>query len=177
LNIIARARADDPAARYADADAFRRALVDATSDATRPHNLTVAPAMVAPRTTPSRPARRPARRVVPAATAQRLPARTVAWAAALTLALLLLVGGGLVAPRVISRDPAAPAAAAAAAPNLTGMTFAQALDVCAARGLTVERVDVVYGPGPLNQVVDQTPAPGKPLHAGDAIQLVVRTGR
>jgi beta-lactam-binding protein with PASTA domain len=101
----------------------------------------------------------------------------VALAAAWALALLLLVGGGLIAPRVISRDAAAPVAAGTSMPALTGMSFAEALDTCAKQGIYVERVDVVYGPGPLNQVVDQTPAPGQALHDGDTVSLVVRTGR
>lgn len=179
--VIRRARAHDPSERYADAAAFRAALAAARAPAARTRH--VPPRAAAPRATeePPRPAnaapilRRPAPRNRRAANGSQ---RLAAAAAAIALALLLIVVGGVIAPRIIAGDPP-PAAAATTMPDLTNQTFGAAIEQLAAQGLTVERVDVVYGPGPLNQIVEQSPAPGRPLTSSDQIRirLVVRTGR
>jgi hypothetical protein len=173
--LVTRARSLDPAERFPDADAFRSALRDVTPRSVLPRAAT--PSIPTRADPPGRPAQRLARRPPVPRHPQRVSARAVAMVAALLLAILLAAGGGLVAPRIISRDAGAPAAAAASMPDLTGMSFGQAADACAARKLTIERIDVVYGPGPLNQVVEQSPAPGATLRAGDTVRLVVRTGR
>lgn len=101
--------------------------------------------------------------------------------AAGVVGLLLLLASGIVLRQVISIDPVAPGppsvAAAIEMPNVQGETFAVAIDSLSERGIVVERVDVIYGPGPLNQVVTQTPAPGATIGDDDPVTLVVRTGR
>ena len=101
--------------------------------------------------------------------------------AAGVVGLLLLLASGIVLRQVISIDPVAPGppsvAAAIEMPNVQGETFAVAIDSLSERGIVVERVDVIYGPGPLNQVVTQTPAPGATIGDDDPVTLVVRTRR
>jgi tRNA A-37 threonylcarbamoyl transferase component Bud32 len=98
--------------------------------------------------------------------------------AALVVALLIVFAGSVI---VRNNGPvvpgAAPAAAAVEMPDVRGGTFGEAIEQLAEGGLTVTRVDVVYGPGPLNQVVAQEPLPGLEVTEGTEIVLVVRTGR
>ena len=92
--------------------------------------------------------------------------------------LLLLLLAGLVLRQIISIETVSspPAAAAIDMPNVQGVTFVAAIESLSERGLIVERVDVIYGPGPINQVVAQNPAPGATIDDDDPVTLVVRTG-
>ena len=183
--VVERARALDPGERHADAASFRDALAAAASErgVVATGMLPDGPLRVRPpRTTMSQAT--PARARRPVAAAPSLTPRGLrrsrlsATVAALGLALLLTLTGGVVAPRVISNGaPASPAVAAALMPDVTGQTVGAAVEQLAGRGLTVERVDVVYGSGPLNQVIMQVPAPGQELGPREAIVLIVRTGR
>jgi serine/threonine-protein kinase len=204
--IIARARARDPRARYADAAAFRAALdaVAARDTLSRyPQPLDAAPTLAV------RVVQRPARVIAPSpngtiqvpavagqpavsagvirAISVPLPSRVdqrrrVPWIAAavvcgllLLLAVAAIVGDGADDGQLDAG--AEPAAAAFALPDVQGQSFEDAIGVLVERGLAVERVEVVYGPGPLNQVVAQDPAPGEDVARGDDVTLVVRTGR
>lgn len=106
-------------------------------------------------------------------------ARTRAIAALLALVVLV----GLVAVEAMSTDSAPVTsgppgiATVVEMPAVDGMQFADAIEQLAQQGITVTRVDVIYGPGPLNQVVAQEPASGQVLEAGQDVTLVVRTGR
>lgn len=95
--------------------------------------------------------------------------------------VLLMLMVGIVLREIVSIDRAtpgpAPVAAAVDMPNVEGQTFAAALATLIEQGLVVERVDVIYGPGPVNQVVEQDPAAGEPIDDEETITLVVRTGR
>ena len=95
--------------------------------------------------------------------------------------LLLLIVTTTVLRQIISVDQATtgsrPVAAAIAMPNVEGQTLATAVSRLTEQGLVVERVDVIYGPGPINQVVVQHPAAGVTVGEDEPITLVVRTGR
>ncbi len=101
--------------------------------------------------------------------------------AAAILGLLLLLASGIVLRQVVSIAPVVPGPPAAAAaiemPNVQGETLAGAFESLSERGIVVERVDVIFGPGPLNQVVTQNPDPGATIGDDDLVTLVVRTGR
>ncbi|MDQ3548161.1 MAG: serine/threonine protein kinase [Chloroflexota bacterium] len=101
--------------------------------------------------------------------------------AAAILGLLLLLASGIVLRQVVSIAPVVPGPPAAAAaiemPNVQGETLAGAIESLSERGIVVERVDVIFGPGPLNQVVTQNPDPGATIGDDDLVTLVVRTGR
>jgi len=186
--VIARARSHDPARRYPDAAAFKEAVL-ATSDPAQARQAvpsTVAHARLVP-TAPADARVIRARTQSTRAAGRRTPLaglmRSRVWrspavmlVAAVVLALLL--GGALLLPRLLDGKPGtAPVAAAVAMPDVRDQSFGAALEGLAQQGLHVERVDVVYGPGPLNQVVAQEPEPGTAMHAGDEVVLIVRTGR
>jgi serine/threonine-protein kinase len=111
----------------------------------------------------------------------RPQSRAGSLAVAFGLAVVITALATLLVRDVITVAPAEPgmepAIAAAQMPDLEGVNFAAAIDALTERGLIVERVEVVYGPGPLNQVVAQAPEPGANVDSEDEITLVVRTGR
>ena len=88
---------------------------------------------------------------------------------------------GFVLREIVSIDQPtpgpAPVAAAFDMPNVEGQTLETALATLAEQGIVVERVDVIYGPGPINQVVEQNPAAGVPMSDGVRVTLVIRTAR
>lgn len=95
--------------------------------------------------------------------------------------LLVLFAGGIALRQIVSTASVPtgppPAAAAAEMPLVEGQTLATAIESLRGLGIVVERVDVIDGPGPVNQVVAQDPAPGSPIGDGDRVTLVVRRGR
>jgi hypothetical protein len=187
-DIVARARHDDPARRYADAADFKRALVRAGCAPDPAEDRVIATVTRPVRVAAARPAAPVVqRRVRPAdsgaprqaarrgrvTTWQRHPRHYVAFVIA-CVAVLLLVG--LVLPRVTENSPgAAPAAAATTMPDVRAQTLNLAVERLAQQGLRVTRVEVIYGPGPPNQVVAQQPEPGTDID-DDEIVLIVRTG-
>jgi serine/threonine-protein kinase len=91
---------------------------------------------------------------------------------------LLLLLAGVVIQEIVSIESAAPGpapvAAAVSMPDVEGQSLATALATLTEQGLIVKRVDVVYSPGPTNQIIAQEPAAGASIGEGDSISLVVR---
>ncbi|HUG14946.1 MAG TPA: protein kinase [Thermomicrobiales bacterium] len=113
---------------------------------------------------------------------ERAHGRSVVRAAALVAIALAVVLGLVIANATFTGttpstiDPPG-ANAAVEMPDVSGMTFAAAIEQLSEREIGVSRVDVVYGPGPLNQVVAQEPPAGQQLTGEEVVTLVVRTGR
>jgi beta-lactam-binding protein with PASTA domain len=103
------------------------------------------------------------------------PSRTLV--AAIVLAIVVAVAGAFVLQDIVSLGGSTTVAAAVEMPDLRDQTFGSAIEALADEGITVDRVDVVYGPGPLNQIVAQQPAAGTQVSDADNVVLVVRTGR
>jgi serine/threonine-protein kinase len=103
------------------------------------------------------------------------PSRTLV--AAIVLAIVVAVAGAFVLQDIVSLGGTTTVAAAVEMPDLRDQTFGSAIEALADEGITVDRVDVVYGPGPLNQIVAQQPAAGTQVSDADNVVLVVRTGR
>ena len=99
--------------------------------------------------------------------------------AAGSVGLLVLFLSVSLLNRLISTETVAPGPSSASAaiemPDVVGQSFAAAIERLSDNGLTVERVEVIYGPGPLNQVVAQTPSPGEAIDSGDSVTLIVPT--
>jgi eukaryotic-like serine/threonine-protein kinase len=112
---------------------------------------------------------------------QSEPKRLATRIAAVCVGVLLLLLIGTVLREIVSIDQTtpgpAPVAAAIDMPDVEGQTIATALATLAEQGLVIERVDVIYGPGPINQVVEQNPTAGEPIDERETVTLVVRTGR
>jgi hypothetical protein len=72
----------------------------------------------------------------------------------------------------------APVIAAVEMPAVEGQSLAMAVDTLSGLGIDVDRVDVIYEPGPSNQIVAQVPEPGTTLSDDDVkVTLVVRANR
>ncbi len=95
--------------------------------------------------------------------------------------LMVLLMVGAVLRDIVSIDSAAsgpvPVAAASDMPNVEGQTFATAIATLAEQGIVVERVDVIYSPGPANKVVAQHPPAGAPVSDDNSVTLVVRANQ
>jgi eukaryotic-like serine/threonine-protein kinase len=205
--IIVRARAQDPVARYADASEFLEALesapdvisrnadVDSYSDANavtthvpveRDYLVDAEKTMradtvvaVVPHEPALSPGHSPDRTQLDRDRSER---RSVFRARAILGVVLALILGVLIVDTTFNESaPAAlgspDAMAMVEMPDVSGMTFADAVEVLSESGIVVSRVDVVYGPGPLNEVVAQSPAVGQVLDGSETVTLVVRTGR
>jgi serine/threonine-protein kinase len=186
--VIARAREADPTRRFADAAAFRRALLNAggrpVTGEDRLLASTVGPARaVTPRPPASArgPSTRPgtARRMSPPEwlrTLARYPRASIVLVA--VCLAIVLAAGALLVPLPFGDAPgSSPAVAAATMPDLRAQNLSAATEQLAQLGLTVARVEVIYVPGPRDHVVSQVPEPGAEIGDGDAIVLIVRGGR
>lgn len=98
-----------------------------------------------------------------------------------TIGLLLLLAGGIILRPLFANETVAPgppsAIAAIEMPNVQGQTFGDAIQTLSDLDIVVERIDVIYGPGPNNQVVAQHPSPGDSIDNDDPVTLVIRTTR
>lgn len=97
------------------------------------------------------------------------------------VATLLLLAFVLTVREIIISDSIDPGTATASAaftmPDVQGMTFAAAIDSLSQQGIAVDRVEIVYGPGPTNQVVAQDPVSGTSVDDNESVTLIVRTDR
>jgi hypothetical protein len=201
--VIHRARSSDPDDRYPDAGAFATAIDEAIKtrdEGNETHAAPTADLHRAPRyadraeassrrvrhvaSPPGAQIVRPYREAEPPVTVltrPRQPARHTAPSrtliAAIVLAVVVAVAGAFVLQDIISLGGTTTVAAAVDMPDLRDQTFGSAIETLAEEGITVDRVDVVYGPGPLNEIVAQQPAPGAQVSDAEDVVLVVRTGR
>jgi serine/threonine protein kinase len=107
------------------------------------------------------------------------------WATLVLVAVAAVVT--LLAGSIVLRDVAstggmppgpAPVVAAVEMPAVEGQSLAMAVDTLSGLGIDVDRVDVIYEPGPSNQIVAQVPEPGTTLSDDDVkVTLVVRANR
>ena len=105
------------------------------------------------------------------------PTRT-ALASGAAVAVLIIFVLSLVGPQFIGNEGGQQASAAPVnMPDVRNQTFGAAIEQLTEHGINVTRVEVIYGPGALNQVVEQTPAPHTPVGPDDEVVLIVRTGR
>jgi eukaryotic-like serine/threonine-protein kinase len=119
---------------------------------------------------------------LPAATPARDPGRSdnrarIVVAVALAVVLGLLVVDAMFTDSTPATIDPPVVAAVVEMPDVSGMTFADAIEHLSERDIVVSRVDVVYGPGPLNQVVAQEPPAGQEITGAEPVTIVVRTGR
>ncbi len=95
--------------------------------------------------------------------------------------ILLLLAVVMTLREIVVSNNVNPGTAAASAaftmPDVQGMTFAAAIDSLSQQGIVVDRVEIVYGPGPTNQVVAQDPPFGAEVSDDQSMTLVVRTDR
>lgn len=113
------------------------------------------------------------RRRVPGRSTHR---RVVTLALVGVFVLLAVFTGRIAFQEVVPSGPP-PAAAAVEMPEVEGLSLATAIESLNDLGIVVDRVDVMYGPGQVNQVVMQEPAPGTNLSDHQQVSLVVRGGR
>ncbi len=70
---------------------------------------------------------------------------------------------------------AAAPASTIAMPDVRGATFGTAVQSLAEQGLAVDRVEIIYDPASLNEVIVQSPEPGTDVTQEDEIVLIVRS--
>lgn len=88
-------------------------------------------------------------------------------AAAVVVAALVLVGGGLIYANSITQI---------AVPQITGIELGVARNRVASDRLQITVTERRFSGKPLDTILEQTPAPGTMVHRGDAITVVISAG-
>ena len=87
----------------------------------------------------------------------------------------MVLGGMLFGGSGTDTSSAAGPLPAVAMPDMRGQTFGAAVQALADQGLAVDRIEIIYDPASLNEVIVQMPEPGTEVTQEDEIVLVVRS--